>query len=128
MLSLTLGNNDDKIVVTLTEFVTITEPYFLFVFTNVTTRQVVNVIFSTPDDLSGYDYRYNEFEINTQAVFAGCPNGEWHYIAYQQTSTTNTDPALSSGVVEYGKMILYPVTGFAYTEYNLPTTYKAYNG
>ncbi len=127
MLAFTLGNTDDKLVVTLTEFVTITEPYFLFVFTHVTTKQVVNVIYATGADLSGYAYRYNEFEIDTQAVFGNYPTGEWHYTAYQQASSTNTDTT-GLTVLEYGKMRLYPAAAFAYTEYNSPTTYKAYNG
>lgn len=128
MLSFTLGHTADKLIVTLTELVTINDPYFLFIFENIATRQTVAIIYFSGADESDYPDRYNEFTINTQAVFGAYLNGQWLYTAYQQISSTNTNPDATQGILEYGKMILNPVAGFEYVEYNLPLTYKAYNG
>jgi len=127
MLQLTKGQTQEQIIVTLNELVTLTTPYFLFVFTQVTTRQVVTLIKSSDDDASDYPERYNQFEINTQALFGSMQAGEWIYRVYEQESDTNTDPA-GLNEVENGKLRLYPAANFNYTQYNTPTTYKAYNG
>ena len=128
MLELTKGQTSEKIIVTLDELKTLNEPYYLFVFTHVTTKDVVKFIISAEDDESNYPERYNQFNLNTETIFGLKPVGEWHYIIYEQASSTNQDPDLTTSLLEYGKMLLYPTSAFAYTKYDNPVTYKAYNG
>lgn len=125
MLELHATSISDKIVVTLTELQTLVAPNYLFVFEHVTTKDVV--AFVAPADESGYPYRFNQFSINTSIVFHNSPDGYWIYTAYEQTSSTSLDPA-GLHALEYGKMILYGETEFAYSTYDQPTSYKAYNG
>lgn len=128
MLTLNIGQAAEKIVVTLDELKTIDDPYYLFVFTNVTTKEVVSIIKNYTDDESSFPYRYNQFELATSTLFADKQVGQWIYEVYQQSSSSNTDPDASQGLVESGKMLLKPSTEFEYDIYNEPTTYKAYNG
>ncbi len=128
MIQLTQGQTQEKIIVTLNERRTILEPYYLFIFIHVTTKNVVAFIKSTVDEESAYTERYNQFEINTEAIFGSCPLGEWHYVIYEQESATNMEPANVTTILEYGKMLLLPAAPFEYSPYNFSTTYKAYNG
>lgn len=113
-----------NVVVTLTEKVTITDPYFLFVFTHITTKTVVNIIKSSADDLSAFPDRYNEFVIDG-SLFAH--TGQWLYQVYEQESNTNTDTTGLSEV-ENGKADVVPSTSFSYKKYQPATAYKAYAG
>jgi len=128
VIELTKGQTSEKIIVTLNELKTLNEPYYLFVFTHVTTKEVVNIIYAEGADESSYPERSNQFDINTQSVFGTKPVGQWNYTVYEQESDTNTDTENATGIVEYGKMILKPSTDFAYEEYNTTTTFKTYNG
>jgi hypothetical protein len=128
MLELHFGESSEKVIVTLNELITLTDPYYLFVFTHVTTKDVVSIIRSTAQDESLYPERYNQFDIDTTTVFEDRHPGEWHYNIYEQSDDTNTDVADTASLVEYGKMILYPATAYAPTKYNESTTYKVYNG
>jgi len=127
MLQLTQGQTNETIIVTLTELATITDAYYLFVFTHVTTKQVLTKIFSSQDDESDYPARFNQFAINTAEVFAGASRGEWQYIVYEQDNSSNTSVA-GLNVLEYGKLRLNASVQFNYTQYNTATTYKTYNG
>ncbi|MGN6416120.1 MAG: hypothetical protein ACTHMC_01420 [Pseudobacter sp.] len=128
MLVLTQGQSAEKIIVTLTELQTLLEPYYLFQFIHVLTKNIVTVIRSLDEDESEYPERYNQFEINTAYVFTNQPRGEWHYWVYEQASETNTDPALSTALLETGKLLLQPSTEFGFDQYDKPVTYKTYNG
>lgn len=128
MLQFDQDNTAAELILTLTEFVTIPTPNYLFVFTNVTTKDQVKFIKAEIDDESEYPQRYNKFTINAATVFNGQLSGEWHYKVYQQSSATNTDPESAEGVLEYGKLILNRAPQFSYTMYEQAQTYKAYNG
>lgn len=128
MLQFDQDNTAAEMILTLTEFVTINTPNYLFVFTNVTTKDQVKFIKAEIDDESQYPQRYNKFTINAATVFQNQPSGEWHYKVYQQSSSTNTDPDASEGVLEYGKLILNRATEFSYTMYKQSQSFKAYNG
>lgn len=117
-----------SLILTLTENVSINDPYYLFVFTHVLTKQTVKFIKYTGADESNYTQRYNQFTINPSVVFLNKPTGEWHYNIYEQASGTNTDVALSGAILEYGKLILDRATAFVFIKYNEPTTFNAYNG
>jgi hypothetical protein len=89
-------NANSTLILTLTEKVTLTSPYFLFRFINDVTNQEKAFISS---DLSTQTQRYNKFLITettgtnilTSGVITLSPTGYWHYEVYEQTSSTNTD-------------------------------------
>lgn len=130
MLQLTAGQSNEKIIVTLNELKTLTGPYYLFRFVHVGTGEVVSLLRSAlTDDESIYQGRYNKFNIDTVTVFLDKPPGEWHYTIYEQVSSSNTDPDLATGVVEYGKMYLLPAVEYAPKKYeSSPRTFKMYQG
>jgi len=125
MLEFKQNDTAAELILTLTEFVSIANPYFLFVFTHVLTKETVAFIAA---DTSLYPSRYNQFTINAAVKFSDKPPGEWHYKIYEQASSSNVDPDLSGAILEYGKMILNRTTDFAYNMYEIATSYKAYNG
>lgn len=127
MLSLTLGQTDEKIIVTLNEKKTLSVGYYLFVFTNITTRDIINKIYNFTDDESVYPLRYNKFAINTNTVFLNQLTGSWRYEVYEQTSAVNTT-VTGLTEVERGLLKLNPATEFAFEEYNESTSFKAYKG
>lgn len=116
------------IIVTLSENVVLPAPYYLFVFTHVTTKDIVAFVKAVADDLSSYPSRYNQFTLSPVTLFAGTQPGEWHYKVYQQVSASNVDTTLTGNVLEYGKLILSRAIDFVFNKYDSPTTYKTYNG
>lgn len=115
-------------MVTLHEKSSSTSTHYLFVFTHATTKQVVAFVKAKASDESQYVTRYNLYTIDITDVFDGAPVGEYLYKVYEQTSNSNTDPALAGNEVENGKMFLSAATAFSYDTYNTATTYKQYNG
>ena len=117
MLILTQGQTADKIVVTLNEKKTQSNPTYIFTATHVTTKEIVTFTLGT--DLSSYTDRYNEFSINTSVRFLNKPTGQYQY------SITQSSGGLE---VECGKLELNPSTEFAFSGYEPETTYNGYNG
>lgn len=115
-------------IFTLTENVSLNDPYYLFVFTHILTKQQVKFIKAGGADESSYPERYNQFTINMATVFANAPIGQWNYTVYEQASATNTDESLTGAPLEYGKLIIDRTTPFTFIKYNSATTYAAYNG
>ena len=127
MITLNQENATDNIVVTLNEKKSITDAYYLFVFTNVTTKRVVKKIFASNDDLSGHPTRYNEFAFPTASLFANEQAGQWQYEVYEQASAVNTDTT-GLAMVERGKMTLNADPNHSFTGYAPDTQYKGYAG
>lgn len=84
------------LVLTLTEKVTLEEPFFLFVFTNEQTR---HKSYCVAADESEFRQRYNKFIItesdspdplNGEVTLQ--PAGTWRYEVYEQSEATNLDP------------------------------------
>lgn len=117
----------EQMILTLTEKKTLTSGYYLFVFTNVTTKEVVNWIVNFTADTSDYPERYNEIEINVATVFANKPAGQWQYRVYEQASAVNTDTT-NLRMLERGKMLLQADDTFTFTGYAPETQYKGYGG
>ena len=128
MLQFKQDDTTAEMILTLTEFVTLPMPYYLFVFTHVETKRVVAFVKSEADDESDYPQRYNKFTIDATDLFENEPIGEWHYKVYEQESDINTDPNAAGGLLEEGKLILDRSTEFEYTQYETTTSYKSYNG
>lgn len=126
MLVYTIGTQSDTIV-TLNESKTLTNPYYLFVFTNVSTKVQLTKIVNSADDVSDCPERCNIFQFNTITLFAGQQAGDWYYEVYEQASAVNTDPT-GLNMVECGKVKLKPTATLTREGYAPTTTYKGYAG
>ena len=126
MLLYTINSQSDTLV-TLTESTTLTSPYYLFVFTNVSTKVQYKINVNSTSDNSDYPDRINVFSFNTITLFASAQAGQFSYEVYEQASSTNLD---SSGLnlVECGKMLLQPENSLIKQGYAPTTNYKGYAG
>lgn len=126
MLIYTKGEQIDTLV-TLTELTTLTNPYYLFVFTNITTKEQLTINVNSASDLSDYPERINVFSIDIVTLFQNSKAGQYSYEVYEQLSSTNINPA-GLNLVECGKMKLLPATNLIKEGYEPQTTYKGYTG
>lgn len=113
----------DNVVVTLTEKQTLAAPNYLFYFKQRTSNDVVAFVLLNAADTSLHKDRYNQFSINAVTHFANKLAGEWEYTIYEQTSTTNLDPADADGLLETGIMRLSDTEAFSFTEYETNNTF-----
>lgn len=121
MIQLTKGQTQ-YIYLTLTEKQLLVSPNYLFVFTNRGSNQQVKFVKLNNTDVSQYKDRYNKFSIVVNDYFGSSLNGQWDYQVYEQTSTTNTNPA-GLNLLESGVMMLNQ-TATIFTEYTTTDTYK----
>ena len=126
MIVYTIGQQSDTLV-TLNESTTLVNPYYLFVFTNVSTKVVYKQIVNSTSDTSSYPDRINIYSFNTITLFASAQAGQYSYEVYEQASSTNTNPT-GLNLVECGKMLLNPATNLIQQGYEPTTTYKGYAG
>jgi hypothetical protein len=126
MIVYTIGQQSDTLV-TLNESTTLVNPYYLFVFTNVSTKVVYTQIVNSTSDTSDYPDRINIYSFNTITLFATAQAGQYSYEVYEQASSTNTNPT-GLNLVECGKMLLNPATNLIQQGYEPTTTYKGYAG
>jgi len=95
----------NSVPVTLTEKTTLASPYYLVVFNNLATNELVYAICP---DTSTQTTRYNLLTIiesNTSIPLSGqvkLIEGTYQYKIYEQTSSSNLDPSLSTSLVETG--------------------------
>ena len=122
MIYFTKGQTSE-IILTLKEKQTLTAPNYLFRFVNRVTNVEVKFVLLNATDLSTYKDRYNKFSIVTNTYFVSSNVGEWEYYIYEQTSTTNTNPALATTLLETGIMRLSAATDFDFTEYQTSNTF-----
>lgn len=100
------------VVLTLKEKTTLTNPKYLFVFKNDQTNVDAKFIAA---DTSTYPDRYNKFTITEKTTSPNPLTGEvtlsldgfYTYTIYEQTSSTNLNPANATGVVETGKVQVF---------------------
>lgn len=112
-------NTVNKVVLSLTESVTIENPYFVFSFQHYATLDEYQpLIYFTAPDLSVYCNRYNLFEIteNDSGSTTGGDNiplylkpGQYEYKVYQST-TGSLDPNTFGALLEDGKMVVGDMT------------------
>ena len=126
MILYTKGQQSETLV-TLMESTTIENPYYLFVFTNVSTKVEYKINVNSADDTSEYPERINVFNFNTITLFASAQAGQYAYEVYEQSSSINTDPT-GLNMVECGKMKLLPSANLIQQGYEPTTTYKGYAG
>jgi hypothetical protein len=120
MIRFTKGQTQN-IILTLTEKQLLTNPNYLFVFTNRSANTEVKFVRLNATDLSLYKDRYNEFSIVTNTNFGSSLNGQYVYQVYEQVSTSNTNPT-GLNLLETGIMELVG-TPFEFTEYSTTDTY-----
>jgi hypothetical protein len=121
MIRLTKGQTQN-IILTLTEKQLLTNPNYLFVFTNRSANTEIKFVRLNNTDISQYKDIYNEFSIVTNTNFSTSLNGQYDYEVYEQASTTNTNPS-GLNLLESGIMELVG-TPFEFTEYSTTDTYK----
>lgn len=122
MIYLTKGQTGD-VILTLTEKQTIAAPNYLFYFIHRTSNDVVAFVLLNAADQSPYKDRYNKFSIDA-SKFSSKLFGEWTYYIYEQSSTSNADPAQATGLLETGILRLDDSTPFEFTEYQTNNTFK----
>jgi len=110
------------LIFTLSEKVTLTNPYYLFSFKHQVLMSSVNFIAS---DVSGFPTRYNKFLITettgtvnlTSGVVSLPETGFYEYAIYEQTSSSNLDLANVTGLLEIG-MVKVESNAPIYNEYD----------
>lgn len=121
MIQLTKGQTQ-YIYLTLTEKQLLSNPNYLFIFTNRSSNLQVKFVLLNAADVSQYKDRYNKFSIVTNTYFGSSLNGQWTYDVYEQTSSSNLNPA-GLNQLESGIMMLNQAST-VYTEYATTDTYK----
>ena len=111
----------NTIVLTLTEKQLLTNPNYLFVFTNRSTNLEVKFVKLYASDTSLYKDRYNEFSIVTNTHFVNELEGQYTYEIYEQASTSNTNPS-GLNKLETGIMWLSGTT-LTYNQFTTTDTY-----
>lgn len=122
MIYLTKGATN-QVYLTLKEKQTLSAPNYLFVFTHRGSNIEVKFVLLNNQDTSPFKDRYNQFSIVTNTHFGTQDSGEWEYQIYEQTSPTNTNPSLATGIVETGIMRLSESTSFTYTKHQPNNTF-----
>jgi hypothetical protein len=122
MIYLTKGATSE-IILTLKEKQTLASPNYLFVFTHRGSNVEVKFVLLNAADTSTHKDRFNQFSLVTNTYFANYDSGEWEYEIYEQTSSSNTDPALATGLLETGIMRLNEATSFSFTKYQTSNTF-----
>ena len=121
-------NTTSNLTLTLKEKTTLSSPIYLFQFRNVTEKVSYYCIMA---DISLYKDRYNEFTFTegTDLPLVGKlilgAGGQYEYFVYEQLSTTNLDPTLATGLVEYGLMDLERAST-TYNQHSIDQTYKTH--
>jgi hypothetical protein len=124
-------NQANVIALTLTEKVSLSNPYFLFEFNN---DQSKASSFFIASDISSQQARYNKFSItekNSPNALAGevsLAPGFYHYTIREQASSTNLNPASSGAIVETGKVKVIDPAAASNTAYQSTDSNVVYQG
>jgi hypothetical protein len=122
MIYLVKGQTN-QVVLTLKEKQTLASPNYLFRFVHRSLNTEVKFVVLNNADTSSYKDRYNQFSIVTNTNFSTKDSGEWEYYIYEQTSTTNTNVANTTSLLETGIMRLSEATSFEFTKYQTSNTF-----
>jgi len=122
MINLTLGQTEN-IYFTGTEKCTLTNPYFLFIFTNRITGEVVKWMATNTSTTA----RYDKASMVVNTYFISSTTEFWDYEVREKASIS--DMTIAGTIVESGYMKLNPATAFSPTEYaDNDNTFVTYNG
>jgi hypothetical protein len=105
-------NQVNNIIATVSMNKTLPNPYYLFSFQNIASKERISFI---PEVITS-NVRYDKFRfietgnVNLSAVppqvWFGNDLGQWYYSVYEQVSPTNTDISLAYNKLESGRAIL----------------------
>jgi hypothetical protein len=121
MIQLTKGATQ-FMYLTLTEKELLTNPNYLFIFTNRSSNVEVKFVLLNAADVSLFKERYNKFSLVTNTYFVSSLIGQYDYQVYEQVSTSNTNPS-GLNILESGIMMLNESDN-VYTSYQTTDTYK----
>ena len=122
MIHLQKGNTE-TVYFTGTEKATLSNPFFLFVFTNRITLDVVKVMATN----TSTTLRYDKFSLVVNTYFADSDNGFWEYEIRQKALVD--DLTVAGLIVEIGYMYLKSATPFAPIENDSQSnTFVTYDG
>lgn len=110
MLLCTKGTSNTWIL-TLTEKLTLSSPYYLFELKSDVSNLAVYFIGT---DISTHQQRYNQFTFVEGTTATLNPTGQWTYKVYEQSSSSNLNPINSTSLLETG---IVKVTGTGQTYY-----------
>ncbi len=124
-------NSNSVLVFTLSEKVTLTNPYYLFSLKGQTEMNPINFIVA---DTSDYIERYNKFLVTetsgTQTLTSGVVTlgdaGFYEYAIYEQTSSTNLEIVNTTSLLEIGLIKVVGTTGTVQAYDNQSKTYITY--
>lgn len=90
---------------------TLANPYYLFSFRHITSKERVSFIPEVITSNNRYDkFRFNEGLVTNLSTVPPIVNfpylGQYYYSIYEQISSTNTDPALAYNKLESGRAIV----------------------
>lgn len=123
MIVLTKGETQN-VYFTGTENCLLTNPYFLFIFTNRVTEDSVSFIITNESTSDRYDY----FNLIVNDQFEDSETGFWTYDIYEQSSPSGLSPT-GKNKVETGLMYLHPADTYEPIKYDeQDNTFKTYNG
>lgn len=126
MILINITDTSFEMITTLEEKRTLTNPYYLHVFTHQDTGNTIKFLKYSQDDESDYYLRYQQYTINPSVVFVNAKLGFYLYNIYEQLSSTNTDVALTGPEVENGKMRLITNPVDIYTEPSQTILFNTY--
>lgn len=120
----------NRFVLTLSEFSSLSNPNYLFVFENIYNKDSVPVYFTTPD-ISSYKSRYNLFQLienssgsttgGTSVALSLMP-GQYDYTVYESSASTLSISATTGVIIEAGRMVVDDVsTNDTYIDEVIPT-------
>ncbi len=121
MIQLTKGATQ-FMYLTLTEKELLSNPNYLFIFTNRSSNVEVKFVLLNASDVSLFKDRYNKFSLVTNTYFGSSLIGQYDYQVYEQTSSSNTNPS-GLNMLESGIMMLNEADN-VYTSYQTTDTYK----
>ncbi len=121
-------NSANRFVLTLSEKVTLSTPFFLFHFKSVSEQKSYYCIIN---DISLFKRRYNEFiftegvddSLNGSLILGA--NGQYNYNVYEQASSTNLDPLQANKLLESGFMDL-DRGNTTYSNHTVKETYSSH--
>ena len=131
-MQLRKATDNTNVALTLVEETTLSNPYYLFEFQNDTTLVKYFQIFTDVSVAGAARTRANLFNIEVVVSGAGAEQivlgniGQYNYTIYEQTSSSNLDPDLVTGIVERGRMRLIDGEVSIYIEHTIDVTYIAH--
>ena len=107
-------NQTSTLIVTVTELKTLSSPYWLFEFMH---EQSFEKVYCILTNISTGTTRYDEFELTDGVDLTFPYDGFYTYKIYEQTSSTNLDPTLTTSLCEEGRAHVWE-TGSTDEEYH----------